>query len=166
MGYVVGQNSPRSAKLQADAGAQTPAGGSGMSDARPQPASAALPPAAPPAQPPAEANSAQAQAQGGQSSAAESPSAPAPAPANPAPAPAPNGPVSELAPGSYWQVMALHQADAEVLVHTLRDMGLPALLSPAPNNLMRVLVGPYTDTETMGRAKSQLENAGFHPIKK
>ena len=62
--------------------------------------------------------------------------------------------------------MALHQADAAVLVRTLRDMGLPALIDPAPNNLMRVLVGPYNDTETMGRAKSQLENAGFHPIKK
>ncbi len=167
MGYVVGQNSPRSAKLQTDASAQTPAGGSGMSDARPQPASAILPPATPPAQP-ADANAApsSAQAPGGQSPAADSAAAPAPAAANAAPAPASTGPVSELAPGSYWQVMALHQADAEVLVRTLRDMGLPSLMSPAPNNLMRVLVGPYTDTETMGRAKSQLENAGFHPIKK
>jgi hypothetical protein len=30
---------------------------------------------------------------------------------------------------------------------------------------MRVLVGPYSDTETMGRVKSQLENAGLHPIR-
>jgi cell division septation protein DedD len=169
MGYVVGQNSPRSAKLQADSGAQTPAGGGGMSDARPQPASAILPPATPPAQP-ADANAAPspAQAPGGQSPTADSAPVPTPAAANatPAPAPASAGPVSELAPGSYWQVMALHQADAEVLVRTLKDMGLPSLMSPAPNNLMRVLVGPYTDTETMGRAKSQLENAGFHPIKK
>ena len=140
-----------------------------MSDARPQPASAILPPATPPAQP-ADANAAPspAQAPGGQSPTADSAPVPTPAAANatPAPAPASAGPVSELAPGSYWQVMALHQADAEVLVRTLKDMGLPSLMSPAPNNLMRVLVGPYTDTETMGRAKSQLENAGFHPIKK
>jgi cell division protein FtsN len=37
--------------------------------------------------------------------------------------------------------------------------------SPTNNTLMRVLVGPYNDTESMGRVKSQLENAGLHPIR-
>ena len=61
----------------------------------------------------------------------------------------------------------MHQADAEVVVRTLKDMGLPAFMSPSPKNvvLMRVLVGPYNDTEALGRAKSQLENAGFNPIR-
>jgi cell division septation protein DedD len=104
-------------------------------------------------------------AQGTQPNAAAPAPAAAAAEANAA-VPASTAPVSDLAPGSYWQVMALHQADAEVLVRTLKDMGLPSLMSPAPNNLMRVLVGPYNDAATMGRAKSQLENAGFHPIKK
>jgi hypothetical protein len=186
MGYVVGQNSPRSAKPQADAGSQAPAAGSAAPGNRPQPSpaapSAAVAPseaAAPPGQQPGDGSTepppgnitatlpAAVPAPDGQPPAAGASAAPAPAAANAnAAAPAPTGPVSELAPGSYWQVMALHQADAEVLVRTLRDMGLPALMSPAPNNLMRVLVGPYTDSETMGRAKSHLENAGFHPIKK
>lgn len=175
MGYVVGQNSPRSARL-ADAASPAPTGGNG-SEGRPQPSSGVVPVAAPvgtsapsgqqPAngseQPPADSASATQPAQGTPSNAAT----PAPAPAAvEAAAPASSAPVSELAAGSYWQVMALHQADAEVLVRTLKDMGLPSLMSPAPNNLMRVLVGPYNDAATMGHAKSQLENAGFHPIKK
>jgi cell division septation protein DedD len=51
-------------------------------------------------------------------------------------------------------------------VQTLKDKGFPAALSPGPNNLTRVLVGPYTDTAAMGRAKTALENAGFHPVRK
>jgi cell division septation protein DedD len=178
MGYVVGQNSPRSAKL-ADAGSPAQATQT-ATEGRPQPASGVIPVAAAPAgasapsdqqpatgsgQPPADSATATQPAQGTQPTTAAPAPAPAPAEANP-PASASTAPVSELAPGSYWQVMALHQADAEVLVRTLKDMGLPSLMSPAPNNLMRVLVGPYNDAATMGRAKSQLENAGFHPIKK
>ena len=39
-------------------------------------------------------------------------------------------------------------------------------MSPGPNNLVRVLVGPYNDTQSMGKAKTDLENAGFHPFRK
>jgi len=179
MGYVVGQYSPRTGKAQADAG-RAPAGG--MAENRPQPVSpvpaAITPTAAPSGQQagggtgtaPAESTTATVPA----STAAGGGANPAPA-ASPAPASsasqAPTGPVTDLPPGSYWQVMAVGPADAEVVVRTLKDMGLPALMSPAPSSpnrgsLMRVLVGPYNDTETMGGAKSQLENAGFHPIKK
>jgi cell division septation protein DedD len=155
LGYVVGQNSPRSAKLS-DAGA-TP------STDRPQPVtaqqSAAQPPAAAvatPAQSPSDANSAAGQ---------EAPTAPATtAPEAGAAAPAVES--GELAPGSYWQVMALKQADAEVVVRSLKDKGFPALLAPGRNNLTRVLVGPYDDMALMSKAKTELENAGFHPIKK
>ena len=31
---------------------------------------------------------------------------------------------------------------------------------------MRVLVGPFRDTQSMGKAKTDLENAGFHPVRK
>jgi cell division septation protein DedD len=172
MGYVVGENT-RSAKL-ADNGAAAP--GNAALDNRPQPASA-LPPAPPAAQPVADASpqppadssaaATAATAPAGQPPAQSASSgAPAAAATSAAPAANSNAPVNDLPPGSYWQVMALHQSDAEVLIRTLKDMGLPAVMSPAPNNLMRVLVGPYNDTESMGRVKSQLENAGFHPIKK
>jgi cell division septation protein DedD len=133
-----------------------------------------VPPANPPAQaaaptdggtqPATEAASGTAPAQQAQGEQAlpEKPAAP-----NAGASPAAGAPVAEPAPGSYWQVMALRQPDAEVMVRTLKDMGLPALMSPSPTNttLMRVLVGPYSDTETMGRVKSQLENAGLHPIR-
>ena len=48
----------------------------------------------------------------------------------------------------------------------LKDKGFPTTLSPGPNNLMRVLVGPYADTQSMGKAKTDLENLGFHPFRK
>lgn len=171
MGYVVGQNT-RSVKMTDTSAATT---GNVASDSRPQPVSA-TPPA------PVSAAAAQPAADGAAQSPADSAPATTPSTAGAAPAAQPaapspaqpsaaqganaNTPVSDLPAGSYWQVMALHQSDAEVLIKTLKDMGLPALMSPAPNNLMRVLVGPYNDTESMGRVKSQLENAGFHPIKK
>jgi cell division septation protein DedD len=161
LGYVVGQNSPRSVKLP-----ETAATGQGD---RPQPVTATQQPAPPGAagvetpatQPAADANSnAAGQAQ---------PSAPAAAAqeAAPAPVPAPAAPeVEEPAPGSYWQVMALKQADAEVVVRSLKDKGFSATTAPGRNNLTRVLVGPYKDTASMSKAKTALENAGFHPIKK
>jgi cell division septation protein DedD len=165
MGYVVGQNSPRTAKAE---GAAQPAPVTSAADARPQPSTPVTAPAQPApnddaAQPPADPNAGAAPAG---TAPAQTEAAPAEKPAAPAAAPA-GAPVSEPNPGSYWQVMALRQNDAEVMVRTLKDMGLPALMSPSPSNptLMRVLVGPYSDTETMGRVKSQLENAGLHPIR-
>ena len=156
LGYVVGQNSPRSAKLSEASAAQ--------STDRPQPVTTppSTPPGAagvetPPVQPAApDANSAAGQ---------ETPNTPATAaPEGGAPAPAAGS--DELAPGSYWQVMALKQVDAEVVVRSLKDKGFPALMAPGRNNLTRVLVGPYDDMTAMGKAKTELENAGFHPIKK
>ncbi|HUK15435.1 MAG TPA: SPOR domain-containing protein [Bryobacteraceae bacterium] len=171
MGYVVGQNSPRSAKVQADAGTQPPPM-TNAAESRPQPvqpvgnppAAAAPVPAEGAAGAPADAGSAAPPAAPLQAEKAPAEKA---APPSAAAAPASGAPVTDPTPGSYWQVMALRQPDAEVMVRTLKDMGLPALMSPSPTNstLMRVLVGPYNDTETMGRVKSQLENAGLHPIR-
>lgn len=75
-------------------------------------------------------------------------------------------PAIEAAPGSYWQVKAVPQADADVVAQALRDKGFPATLTPGPNNLVRVLVGPYKDTKSMGRAKTELEDIGFRPFRK
>jgi hypothetical protein len=68
--------------------------------------------------------------------------------------------------GSYWQVMAVAPADGEVLARTLKGKGFPVTLTQGPNNLVRVLVGPYKDAQSMGKAKTDLENAGFRPIRK
>jgi cell division septation protein DedD len=158
MGYVVGQNSPRSTRIGGETAAATPPTSSEA--ARPPAASAPAPPPEAPALPP-------------DSSAAAAPATEAPpqpvtqAPRVPEPTPtAPVATAPEAPPGSYWQVMAVQQPDAEVVVKTLRDKGFPAALSPGPNNLMRVLVGPYKDTQSMGKAKTELENAGFRPIRK
>jgi len=168
MGYVVGQNSPRSAKVQAETQLPVP---TSAADARPTPSGPANPPvqaAAPPAdngtQPAlgGEAPTAPAQQPQAEQAAPEKRAAQAAAPSNTV-----GAPVADPTPGSYWQVMAVRQPDAEVMVRTLKDMSLPALMSPSPANptLMRVLVGPYSDVETMGRVKSQLENVGLHPIR-
>jgi len=154
LGYVVGQNSPRSARLS-EPGSPPPTD-------RPQPVTASQPAQPPPAagvetpaQPPPDANP-----DAGHS--AQS----APAETAAENAAATNVESDELAPGSYWQVMALKQADAEVVVRTLKDKGFPALMAPGRNNLTRVLVGPFNDTAAMSKAKTDLENAGFHPIRK
>lgn len=165
MGYVVGQNSPRSARLQAEAaGSSSPAQ---ASEARPQPSP-------PPAPAPAASSTENPSSRTGDAPPQPSTQAPpqpttrparesAPPVVTAASAPPPSEPT---APGTYWQVMAVPQADAEVVMRTLRDKGFPASLSQGPNNLMRVLVGPFSDTQSMGKAKTDLENAGFHPIRK
>jgi cell division septation protein DedD len=149
MGYVVGQNSPRSAKVMAETATPPMT----APDGRPSASTAAAPPVQPPAPTPSDAPPATAAA----------PPEPVTHPVRePEPAPA-----AAAAPaGSYWQVMAVAQPDADVIAKTLKDKGFPASLSPGPNNLMRVLVGPYSDTQSMGKAKTDLENAGFHPFRK
>lgn len=81
--------------------------------------------------------------------------------------PPPPDPVpAEPAQGTYWQVSATANQDAaHALQQTIKDMGIPVTLSQGPNKLTRVLVGPYTDITTMGRVKTQLENAGLQPVK-
>jgi len=80
--------------------------------------------------------------------------------AAPPPQPAATEP---LAGETYLQVMAVKRPEAEVVMKTLKDKGFPVVMGPGPNELMRVLVGPYKDTAGLGQAKASLENAGFHP---
>jgi cell division septation protein DedD len=73
---------------------------------------------------------------------------------------------AETPQGIYWQISAtVNQDAARALLQTIKDMGLPVTLSPGPNNFTRVLVGPYSDTATLAHVKTQLENAGLHPVK-
>ena len=167
MGYIVGRNSSPSAKLQTET-ASSAGTASQMPETRPQPV-------------------AQAPAAGGAPGATPSPPANAP-PANTPPQPTPppeHGPQSaapaatappiapppaappplEATPGSYWQVLATaSQTSADAMRQTMKDKGFPASLQPGPNNLIRVLIGPYTDKQSLGRAKTELENAGVHPV--
>ena len=65
----------------------------------------------------------------------------------------------------YLQVAAAAQPQAGVVVDTLKQKGFPALLTHGPNpTLFRVMVGPYADAGALGKAKADLENAGFHPL--
>jgi len=165
MGYIVGRNSSPPSRLAAStdlARSALPA----SSEARPQPASGTAPP--PQTQPPAAAQPAGDTAQGSAATEPQPTTQPArePQTGSEAPAQAANAPV-EPAPGeTYLQVMAVRQQEAEVIARTLKDKGFPSSLAPAPKGLTRVLVGPYPDTASLGKAKAELENAGFHPIVK
>jgi len=164
MGYIVGRNSaPTGKPVEAASATPNPT----PRDARPQPAS--------PAEPAPASSRAESEAAPPDDSAAQEipadvpqpttqPAREAPPPA-PAPAVAPPAP-AESAPGTYWQVIATAQTQAEMVAKALQEKGFPTTLGQGPNNLVRVLVGPYPDTQSLGEAKSKLENAGFHPILK
>jgi len=161
MGYVVGQNTQRPARMASEgAGAMT----NTVADSRPQPSTPVPAPA--PAQTPDTPT--------GQQPPADAPPQPTTQPAQGSPPPddkpAPpsnTGLVSpaDLAPGSYWQVIAVKPEVAEAMRQTLKDKGFQVSLTPATATLTRVLVGPYKDTPSLGRAKTDLETAGFQPVR-
>ncbi|MGA3094901.1 MAG: SPOR domain-containing protein [Bryobacteraceae bacterium] len=157
MGYVVGQNSPHSAK--ADLAATTPPV---PAETHPPAASGPPPPAAPP--PPTEPPAGDAS----QQAAAEPPPQPTTQPARetaPANPPPPATPPA-APPGSYWQVMACkNPADAQDLLQTLKDGGMPAFLRTDADKLTHLVVGPYSDAASKAKAKSDLETRfGLHPF--
>jgi|SRR5579871_360527 len=158
MGYIVGRNSTPSQKLQAEAATGTAAP---APETRPEPTPAAAPPAEQTPPPHSDASADQ--------PASDAPAQPTTQPAKDGPAaPPPEAAASdnpaEPPSGTYWQAISVAQPQAEMIGKALKDKGLPVLLAPGSKNLTRVLVGPYADTQALGRAKSQLENAGFHPI--
>jgi cell division septation protein DedD len=167
MGYVVGQNTQRPARLASEGGPAS-AAANNAADSRPQPASPAPVPVSstPPApdaaagQTPTEASPQPATQPTTQPSQGSQPAAEQPAPAS-------TGIVasSELPPGSFWQVLAVKPEVAEAMRSTLKDKGFQVSLTPGTNNLTRVLVGPYNDSPSLGRAKTELETAGFRPVR-
>jgi len=82
--------------------------------------------------------------------------------------PAAHGGVVAVNPGPgnmYLQVAAAAQPQAGVVVDTLKQKGFPAMLAQGPNaTLFRVMVGPFADAAALGKAKADLESAGFHPL--
>lgn len=176
MGYILGQNSEKSAKTQTGEPAPCVA-----TDGRPQPSQPSQP-AQPPVQQAAAsepAPAAGAQPEGGQEAPPQPTTQPArqpePAPvAPPAPATRPaetdtakSAPAASDAPsGFFWQVTAkANHESARATLKILKERGFPAYLAPGPNNLTRVLVGPYQDTSTKAKAKTDLEAMGFKPIR-
>jgi len=83
-----------------------------------------------------------------------------------APASSAGAPAITPGPGRmYLQVAAAAQPQAGVVVDTLKQKGFPAILAQGPNaTLFRVVVGPFADTAALGKAKADLENAGFRPM--
>jgi len=165
MGYVVGQNVPKSGKTVAE-NVPVPQSNTGP-DARPQ----ALPPAQTPqtAAAPAAVDPATPQPEGTPQPTTQAAQATEPAKAQP-PAPAPAStaslvPAEDLPTGNFWQVMAVGQPTAEMMRTTLKDHGFSVILSPGSKGLIRVLVGPYPDTTALGKAKTELEASGMHPVR-
>ena len=161
MGYVVGQNTQRPAKMASESAGTL---ANTAADSRPQPSTPVPVPA--PAQTPEPA--------AGQQPPPDAPPQPTTQPAQGSQPPeektvasANTGVVSpaELAPGSYWQVIAVKPEVAEAMRQTLKDKGFQVSLTPATATLTRVLVGPYKDNSSLGRAKTDLETAGFQPVR-
>ena len=173
MGYVVGQNTQRPAKLASDGAPASVA--NTAADSRPQPASpvpvpvSSTPPAPSGATGPQTPDSAaQSTPQPTTQPATQPAQAPPPAVAEKPAAPPPATGIvasSELPAGSFWQVLAVKPEVAEAMRQTLKDKGFQVSLTPGTNNLTRVLVGPYNDSPSLGRAKTELETAGFRPVR-
>ena len=59
----------------------------------------------------------------------------------------------------------LHQEDALALAQALQQKKFPAfVLTPGPDKLYRVQVGPYADNQSAAAARQQLEAKGFKSI--
>ena len=153
MGFIVARAKYQQEPPTTAAAASTP-------EVRTQPQTAAPPAAASaPVEPPADTKSEP------PADTAAKPPAEAEKPPQPVEA-APPAAQAEPATGAYWQVTATKDpVSARAMLQSIKDMGLPASLSPGPNDFTRVLVGPYSDTATLAKVKTQLENAGLHPVK-
>ena len=170
MGYVVGRNSaPASAaSLPSTTVASNPK--PEAAPPAPTPQSAAPPPAQEETKEPAPVETKPvmtAEKPPKKQAAQESAARPAPPPAKKT-APAAHGGVVPVNPGPgnmYLQVAAAAQPQAGVVVDTLKQKGFPAMLTQGPNpTLFRVMVGPFPDAAALGKAKADLESAGFHPL--
>ena len=83
--------------------------------------------------------------------------------ASAAPVPQDGSQLTVPEPGAtYLQVGALHRADAETLMKTLREQGYPTVLATSSKaDFFRVLVGPYQQTAQVADTKAKLKTLGF-----
>lgn len=82
----------------------------------------------------------------------------------PAPKPAETAKAAPVAKGNYYlQVAAVREKDAEILKEVLGKRGFSTATEPVPEKaLVRVLVGPFRDSDSMNQAKEKLSD--FKPI--
>jgi cell division septation protein DedD len=65
----------------------------------------------------------------------------------------------------YLQVAAVSPHMVLTYVDTLRKVNLEAVVAPGPTpDLLRILVGPFSDQDSLNQAKTLLEAAGKSPI--
>lgn len=158
MGYIVGNNSKAENAAKKTAQVEpAPTGGSGVPDVAPS-----RPPAAQPDTVPPQTDTAPSQTEPTRGPERTLPVRTAPERAEALPVEKPSGRV-ESAPGhTYLQVSAVKRPAADSIAKTLKDRGFPALLSESSKpGLFRVLVGPYSETEALSKAKSDLKAMGF-----
>jgi cell division septation protein DedD len=164
MGYMIGRktSTPVTANLDANAPAvvasQSPVPRSRESEP-PRETAGEEPPAPSPApaesQPSATAPTASTQTQAAHDTPVTSAASPGAPPAVSAASPDTSG-------ASWLQVTALHRADADNLVKTLKEQNFPAVLADSSKpDLFRVLVGPYHQTADVADAKARLKSLGF-----
>jgi len=88
---------------------------------------------------------------------------PEPKPVVPA-RPAPSG-GEPIGGATYLQVAATKKPEADLLVEVLGKKGFRAQTSPVPGQpLLRVLVGPVPNAESLGKMRADLESIGFKPM--
>jgi DedD protein len=95
-----------------------------------------------------------------------------PKPAHPAKTPGPakyksdtDGPLIPKGAIMLQVAAVLHQDDALALAQALQQKKFPAIvLTPGPDKLYRVQVGPYPDNQTATNARQDLEAKGFKSI--
>jgi cell division septation protein DedD len=159
MGYVLGRRAgPRGAAAKLPSEAAVPAvrdQSSGFSEA-PSPGAASSARNAG-EEPPAGSEPARTGTQPQQQMPVAEPPKPPVAP--PAKAEVPSGPVEGQ---TYLQAAAAKRPDAELLAGVLKKKGFPVVLAPGPSeSVLRVLVGPFADSEALAKARAGLEAAGF-----
>lgn len=97
-----------------------------------------------------------------------SPAAPAARPQAAKPEPAARMPAaaSEPEPGKvYLQVAATTRGEAEALREQLTRKGYSVVLGPVPGqDLLRVLVGPFPDQESLAKTRTALQQMGMKPF--
>jgi cell division septation protein DedD len=154
MGYIVGNNSKNEAGAKKSASVE-PA--PTASSALPQDTAPVPPPVVPQEQPPAQTEPARPVVR--EKALREKAEAPAAVEKSAATH------VESAAGHTYLQVSAVKRPAADSIVKTLKDRGFPALLGESSRpELFRVLVGPYADTETLSKAKTDLKAMGFDAV--
>ena len=69
--------------------------------------------------------------------------------------------------GTFLQVVATKQPEANQVVAKLAAKGFPASLSPVPDStLLRVIVGPLGDAAAISKTRDGLQAEGYKPIVK